>query len=85
MPENVPKLNAHTVIQRTYSGQIKSMCGSGYTLKKIRVGRYRILFFFLTFFLEYSDLLGNVDKADIKLSIFEDMNFFSLFTSNTKD
>ena len=43
------------------------MCGSGYTLKKNRVGYY----FFKLFFLEYSDLLGN--ENDIKGSIFEDI------------
>ena len=36
-------------------GQKKNMCGLGCTLKKTRVGRN-----FFTFFLEYSDLLGNV-------------------------
>ena len=42
------------------------MCGSGYTLKKIKVGR--ILFFF-------ENLLGN-EITDIKGSIFEDITLF---------
>ena len=36
------------------------MCGSGYTLKKIRVGSKDTYFFGKLFFLEHSDLHGNV-------------------------
>ena len=38
------------------------MCGSDYTLKIIRVGKYDTFFFFFykVFLLEYTDLLGDI-------------------------
>ena len=62
------------------------MCGSRYTLKNW-VGRLDTLFFLKTFFLEYSDLLGNVSnkiKTDIKVSFLKIQPCFNLFTSKTE-